>query len=1342
MVPLPSTVEKIVIKRPLRQLLPSPQFHARDNEKAREVFLAAARACFNNEAFTKISIAAQMMEKLHLGQFRKGTDAPYAIHPSRIALSIIEEFKKVDAELVCVALLHDLIEDTSITPEILAENFGPRCAELVVILTRRKGEQRGKNGDSIDGNYLQRIVREGDDAILLKLADKLDNLRDAAYHPDRSRVNVFVSETFSAYIPVARSILDPQLRSRAEKLLLEAAAQTGDPESSEFLAALLESTSHLLAVTEGDANEIKDIALPELATKLYLYFNPNAQYWVDSDGLSVFATRLPHLQLATRIAQALRELILTGELELLLSLARLPAAFAASENRSLWDRAASHLVYIQRLLRDPSRYQWFEVLTKQANLPLLLALIQSRIYLPASWRSPLWTTDLGAVLSRRVAELSPGLAPRLLSRVLSVPLALTRYVQGTGTLFRTESLFDETNSTEFSPAALWAFRIASEYLDSQTDAAQSNRSTFDLQPIAELDDLWRYVHDRPYKSSSLPTRGLEIIKETDLTDVAEVSTIETTGLRETLSVFESAKMGDVFRRLLRRLVQTSDNGGIKWIHFDALEWQKRRAFWSVSNTLRASDFEEPNLEDAGVFLKRKTLHDYQVITVLPARRFALHDRLPELTPDTLEHLAQTRFSAAAMFDALVLDQPEDEELWLPRIYRILDTIEDLAPENVQAITVFYTGPEPIPPLKAYLPLPDAIDDLRQQQRKEFIARYLVAQIYTCAVVRRVRRVLFSCAAVNEAQSISAFTQAELTDLVAQVERAYGYAPAYSNYIERYGYDPFTIAPSRFVGEKLLFGREQIKDGVYLGIDIGGTSIKFELFEKGKPFIGSGRQNLDTPANMEVSEFCRKILLTCHDWLTNNGVPWTRLHGIGISWPGAVRKNRLAAASSVLRGLKEHGVEFRDSDPINRLPTLQLASYFREELQRLATETASSLDENLTIAIQNDGDAEALGNHALRLMQGDVRKGGKIFIKLGTSVAGGRITHDGVVAEEVAEYAKVILNLNTPANPNWPGGTARYYSSAVGVRQLSRTFKFEGELLFGPRDGLNQENHESRIEPVELGTLLPLFAEVEGSEDFLEKLVQFDNHPPLETTQEISSRIARWLARDGRDKLLDYISAGERQRSWPADGFQSSLDRTIWLCTGQIPAGHVPRVDGLPSDFPFDSMARAVVGSICLFSQLALQLSHLIAQLYNVYRRGTFSEVILSGGVISGDTGKLVEKHTRAFLSKYYDKIYGAGRPLATEAVASAHFDGVSNAGIFGAALAANRRRQVKLARSLEQTIEYRLKQCAIGEEVRFNDLTRFPSFPQSLEVGRSVVESAVMTGSFVWINPNVLQRIS
>src|ERR1043166_6282964 len=423
-----------------------------------------------------------------------------------------------------------------------------------------------------------------------------------------------------------------------------------------------------------------------------------------------------------------------------------------------------------------------------------------------------------------------------------------------------------------NPAALWSLRTTSEYLETQTESSRPQDSMSKLQSVADLENLWRHVETLPFESSSLPARGQEIVQTGGLTDVADVSQIETTGLAETVTLFETEKAGEAFRRLLRRLIaDTRGTARLTWFHFDALEWKKRRAFWSTSKILRDSDFSEPNLEEPGVLLGRQKLQDCEVIRILPARRFALQDRLPELKSQTLEQLAQAGFASSAMFDHLLMDHSNGEELWLPRIYRVLDTIEDLDSENVQTISVSYDGPQNIPPLTTYLPLPRATHDPKQQERKRFIARYLVAQIYTCAVVRWVRRVTFSCAAVNEAQSQHAFTEAELSRLVSEIEHEYGYHPAYANYIERYGYDPFHIAPSLFASEKLSFGTDQIKEGVYLGIDIGGSLIKFELFKNGTPFQGSAWPSLETPKNMEVSEFCRAILLHCHSWLLDNGL---------------------------------------------------------------------------------------------------------------------------------------------------------------------------------------------------------------------------------------------------------------------------------------------------------------------------------------------------------------------------------------------------------------------------------------------------------------------------------------
>src|SRR5215212_5532147 len=83
--------------------------------------------------------AVGYVERSHRGQVRKGTEAPYAVHPIRLASFLIDTFGIEDNDLLCAALLHDVLEDTSTSRETLAREFGARCGTLVSALTRLSG---------------------------------------------------------------------------------------------------------------------------------------------------------------------------------------------------------------------------------------------------------------------------------------------------------------------------------------------------------------------------------------------------------------------------------------------------------------------------------------------------------------------------------------------------------------------------------------------------------------------------------------------------------------------------------------------------------------------------------------------------------------------------------------------------------------------------------------------------------------------------------------------------------------------------------------------------------------------------------------------------------------------------------------------------------------------------------------------------------------------------------------------------------------------------------------------------------------------------------------------------
>ncbi|NBB24392.1 HD domain-containing protein [Porphyrobacter sp. SLTP] len=127
---------------------------------------------------TIISAASFAAEK-HREQRRKDVDAtPYINHPLDVA-NILIEARVEDADILAAATLHDTIEDTKTTPEELRERFGERVCSLVLEVTD------DKSLDKLERKRLQVLKAPvaSDEAKLIKLADKIANLRDMQTPP-------------------------------------------------------------------------------------------------------------------------------------------------------------------------------------------------------------------------------------------------------------------------------------------------------------------------------------------------------------------------------------------------------------------------------------------------------------------------------------------------------------------------------------------------------------------------------------------------------------------------------------------------------------------------------------------------------------------------------------------------------------------------------------------------------------------------------------------------------------------------------------------------------------------------------------------------------------------------------------------------------------------------------------------------------------------------------------------------------------------------------------------------------------------------------------------------------
>lgn len=129
-----------------------------------------------------------LAEKAHVGQARDD-GRPYVIHPIRVARTLLEEMGERDANIIAAALLHDVVEDTSVRLEEIYEQFGPQIAKLVESVTRPRANSETEEDKltSKPKNY-QKILNSPNETIRIKAADILDNMRGWVAAEDVVRV--------------------------------------------------------------------------------------------------------------------------------------------------------------------------------------------------------------------------------------------------------------------------------------------------------------------------------------------------------------------------------------------------------------------------------------------------------------------------------------------------------------------------------------------------------------------------------------------------------------------------------------------------------------------------------------------------------------------------------------------------------------------------------------------------------------------------------------------------------------------------------------------------------------------------------------------------------------------------------------------------------------------------------------------------------------------------------------------------------------------------------------------------------------------------------------------------
>ncbi len=140
--------------------------------------------------------------RVHDGQIRLSGE-PYLTHPLEVA-GILTELK-LDVESIAAGLLHDVIEDTHATDEDIRNMFGPGVQHIVSGVTKLSKLTFQRSAERQAESIRKMILAMADDirVILIKLADRLHNIRTLHFHSKEQKKKEIAQETFDIYVPIA-----------------------------------------------------------------------------------------------------------------------------------------------------------------------------------------------------------------------------------------------------------------------------------------------------------------------------------------------------------------------------------------------------------------------------------------------------------------------------------------------------------------------------------------------------------------------------------------------------------------------------------------------------------------------------------------------------------------------------------------------------------------------------------------------------------------------------------------------------------------------------------------------------------------------------------------------------------------------------------------------------------------------------------------------------------------------------------------------------------------------------------------------------------------------------------
>src|SRR5438552_16738399 len=197
--------------------------------------------------------AYEFSQKHHAGQSRASGE-PYLVHPLEVALVLAE--MKMDPVSVVAGLLHDSVEDTSVTVVDIRKEFGEQVAHIVEGVTKISAIDFATREEQQAENLRKMMLAMVDDirVVLIKRADRLHNMRTLEHLPPQRQQKI-ARETLDIYGPIAHRLGMGKIRGELEDLGFRYLDPIGYEQVREAVEARRKKGEHFLAGVERELND-------------------------------------------------------------------------------------------------------------------------------------------------------------------------------------------------------------------------------------------------------------------------------------------------------------------------------------------------------------------------------------------------------------------------------------------------------------------------------------------------------------------------------------------------------------------------------------------------------------------------------------------------------------------------------------------------------------------------------------------------------------------------------------------------------------------------------------------------------------------------------------------------------------------------------------------------------------------------------------------------------------------------------------------------------------------------------------------------------------------------------